>query len=260
MRGSRKVAEDADVSATPSMKRLAREPTEMSVPVTRAGSEARVGARKKTAPAEVSTKPTARRTMRQTTSKKVAPPPPKYPNLAKVENMIWETAEDINRTNESGKLIVRSVRNAIEDFLTSRKFWYTLVGIIKRRAKLTNNKERVDKVIGASNALTSILLGPMAARGLEKLAHDVYDTAVTANPGMCTEALSLATNIVNGNQVTDGLRAVNSIVTNIEIHPDMVTQAFAKLIKYISLNGSISMSQGMANGFLAVSSRLNRRV
>lgn len=225
-----------------------------------AGFEAEVGARRETAPGVMSTKPNIKKMVRQTSSRKAVAPPSKYPNLAKVENLIWETAEDINRTNESGKLVVRSVRNAIEDFLKSKMFWYTLVANIKRRTKLTNNKERVDKVIGASNVLTSMLLGPMAARGLKKLANDVYEAAVMANPVMCTETLSLATNIVNGNQVTDGLKAANSIITNVEIHPDMVTKVVSKLIKIINSNGSISMNQGMANGFLAVSSGLNSRV
>lgn len=224
-----------------------------------AGVGAAAGARETAAPAAVATKPGTTRTVRRTTSRKAAAPPPKYPHLAKVEEMAWKTAEDVNRTNESGKLTVRSVRNAIGDFLESEVFWSTMVAAIKRRAKLANNKERADQMINACNALTSVLTGPLAARGLEKLAADVYDAAVTADPSTCTSALSLATEMVNGGQVTDGLKATNNIVNNVDISPGMVTNVFSKIIKVLNHGGAVVMSQGVSNGLFTVYSRMNRQ-
>lgn len=203
-------------------------------------------------------------TVRRTSTKKqtmVPPPPPppaKYPHLAAVKDMFWNTLEDINRANMYGKLNARSARNTLSNVLSNEPFWLSVVGILKRKVKITNDSKRADSKIRVCNALTTAITSPNAMQGFQDVANEVYGTVSRFQSDVSTDALRLVTEMVNSGEVNRLLDTITNIITKIKLSPRMLVKGFAMFQKTLNLGGSINMGGGLAKGIMSLTSKFNK--
>jgi len=204
--------------------------------------------------------------VRTTTTKRVvtktptaAPKPPaKYPHLAAVKDMFWNTLEDINQASEYGKLNMRAARNMLSNVLSNEMFWSSVVGALRRRVKMTNDGKRADKHIRICNALTTAVTNPNAMQGFQEVANEVYGTVSRIQSDVGADALELVTKMVNGGEVNSFLDTITSIVNKIDFNPSKLVKGFAMLRKTLNLGGAMNMSGGMARGIMSITSKFNK--
>lgn len=186
-----------------------------------------------------------------------APPPPKYPNLAEAESILWSTLEEGNRANETGKKTARGVRNAIATLLNSPDAWELLEWLIRKEARTTYDSLRADARISTCNAVAESLINPMVTNEFVKLISDVYDAAVQMDTTVAEEALQVATDLASGGFVTEGLDKAQGIVEGVDLDPLVVSKAFAMLKKSINMGGSFHMGDKMTNSLVSLTSKFN---
>jgi hypothetical protein len=185
------------------------------------------------------------------------PPPPKYPYLAAVNDMFWDSWEDINR-NDVGKLSTRALRNTLGSVLADDLFWSSAVSAVRRRAKVTNESQRADNKIRMCNAITSTITSPNAMQGFKEVVNELYGTVSRIRSDVGTDALRLATEMINNGEVTNGLNMLTDLVTNIRLNPELLNKGFNMFLKTLNLGGMLNMSGGMAKGLMSITSKFNK--
>ncbi|XP_060862843.1 uncharacterized protein LOC132939600 [Metopolophium dirhodum] len=205
-----------------------------------------------------------KRTVTRTPTAAPAPPPPpppppaKYPHLAAVKDMLWNTLEDINRATEYGKLNARAARNTLSNVLSNDVFWSSVIGALRRRVKVTNDGKRAAAHIRTCNALTTAVTSPNAMQGFQDVANEVYGTVSRMQSDVGTDALRLLTEMVDGGEVNRGLDTITSIVKKINFNPRMLVKGFAMLRKTLNLGGLMHMNGGMARGLMSFTSKFSK--
>jgi len=205
--------------------------------------------------------PPVRRVVSRVSNEASLPPPPppaKYPNLAAVKDMFWNSFEDINRANEYGKLNCRAARNMLSNVLIDDQFWSSVIGALRRRVKVTNDSKRAANHIRKCNALTTVVTSPNAMQGFQDVANEVYGTVSRIRSDVGADALRLVTEMVNGGGVNRGLDMITSIVNKINFSPRMLIKGFAMLRKTLNLGGAMHMGGGLARGLMSFTSKFNK--
>ncbi|XP_025200691.1 uncharacterized protein LOC112598442 [Melanaphis sacchari] len=195
-------------------------------------------------------------TLKRIVSRKVVAPP-KYPHLTAVKDKFWKSWENINQT-KTGKLNTRAIRNALNDILVNDRFWWSVISAVRRRAKVTNDSQRAENKIRMCNAFTSTITSPNAVQGFQDIVNEVYGTVTSFRSDLATDALQIATDMVNTGEVTNSLDALSKIVHYVKLSPEMLKKMFAMFHKTLNMGGRINMGGGIAKSLMSITSKFNK--
>lgn len=167
----------------------------------------------------------------------------KYPNLKKVSDMMWETLEEVNNTNECGKLFMRTSRNELSKMLTSENFW----SLLESKVKLTNDKTRANKNIKVHNFLKTIFTNPMMATPemiefYQMLVDKVYNTVINFKTEPYTKALNDVTVVINSGIVNENLVELNKIVKDVKLKPEELSKLFSTIKRLLYLGSRTQLN------------------
>lgn len=188
---------------------------------------------------------------------KAIPAPIEYPFLDTVKEMYWSASEEINKTNESGKLGTRAARNTTKNILASKEFWSMLETLVSKRTKATTDKVRADARVKVCNALTEALTSPMMTDEFGQLAVSVYDAVVQLQSKELEQSLQVVYDIVNEKQIMEFIDMVEQLITRVNLNPAKVTKCFGKFKDALNIGGMANMSDGMNRKIMRMGSTLN---
>lgn len=162
----------------------------------------------------------------------------KYPNLLKVNDMFWDTLEQINDENEYGALTIRAARNAMSDVLDSNQFWEMLEFGVGRRVKLTTDPKRAADKVQTCDKITELLTNQRLADRLPELVDLAYEFIVTMDLTLVQQVLTTANEIIKDGRVPNAIKMMTSVVKNTELDQAKVKKGFSTINTTLFFGGN----------------------